>query len=255
MILILLFIGHRGTRVDFDENTIEAFEIAIKSGANYIEFDIRKSKDNKLIVIHDPSIDRTTNGKGLLKNFTYTEIKTFKTVLSGNYVPLLSEVLEKFKGKTKFIIDLKEVGIREDLIGLINEKKIIEDCVFSGRILKELTFIKSRIPQSKICYNISKGQDLSIKEFLNLGKYKKLSFIPDMINLNSHLITPRFIDICHKNEILALTWDFIDYVKPIEIIKKLVKMDIDGILFENYIHINIIKNWLNLNYTISSRKD
>lgn len=240
----MLFIGHRGTRVGFDENTIEAFEIAIKSGADYIEFDIRKSKDNKLIIIHDPSIDRTTNGKGLLKNFTYAEIQTFKTVLSGNYIPLLSEVLEKFKGKSKFIIELKEVGIRKYLIGLINEKKIFKDCIFSGRILKELNFIKSRIPQSKICYNISKGQDLSFKEFLNLGKYKKLTFIPDMINLNSHLITPRFIDVCHKNDILALTWDFMDYLNPIEIIKKIVKMGIDGILFDNYININIIKNWL-----------
>ena len=49
---ITLFIGHRGTLVDYDENTLEAFDIAIKSGANCIELDVRRTKDRKLIVFH-----------------------------------------------------------------------------------------------------------------------------------------------------------------------------------------------------------
>ena len=55
---ISIYAGHRGTLVDYDENTLEAFEIALKSGANYIEFDVRKTNDNELIVFHDSSVDR-----------------------------------------------------------------------------------------------------------------------------------------------------------------------------------------------------
>ena len=58
---ITLFIGHRGTLVDYDENTLESFDIAIKSGANCIELDVRRTKDNKLIVFHDKSLANTVH--------------------------------------------------------------------------------------------------------------------------------------------------------------------------------------------------
>ena len=80
MISNFLFIGHRGTRVDFDENTILAFKKAIEYKANYIEFDVRKTKDRKLVVLHDSTLNRTTDGSGLLKDFNYKEIRAFKTV-------------------------------------------------------------------------------------------------------------------------------------------------------------------------------
>ena len=73
------YIGHRGTRVGFDENTISAFEKVIDYGANYIEFDVQKTKDGKLIILHDYSLERTTNGSGLLREYTYQEIKNFRT--------------------------------------------------------------------------------------------------------------------------------------------------------------------------------
>ncbi len=100
-------IGHRGTRI-LDENTIYAFTKALKYGAEYIEFDIRKTKDNKLIVIHDATLERTTIGSGLIKNLTYDQISKYKTKMNDEKIPLLSDVLEIFKGKIKFMIELKE---------------------------------------------------------------------------------------------------------------------------------------------------
>ena len=70
----MITIGHRGTRVDFDENTIGAFKKAIEYGADYIEFDIHRTKDGQLIVMHDKSLNRTTTGSGLIKNCYFTEI-------------------------------------------------------------------------------------------------------------------------------------------------------------------------------------
>jgi len=241
----LLFIGHRGTRIDFDENTIIAFEMAILAGANYIEFDVRKSKDEKLIVIHDSALERTTNGEGLLKNYNYKEIKQFKTRLNNYHIPLLSDVLGRFAGKTKFIIELKEVGIGEKIIELVYKKNLMKDCIFSGRILSELINIKNLVPESLICYNITKGKGLKLKEFFNLAVKRELPLNFDMVNLNSHLINPQFIEICRKNNILALAWDFIEYLNPLERIKRFVEMGIDGILFDNYQNIEIAKRWLN----------
>ena len=102
-----LFIGHRGTRIS-DENTIYAFNKALKYGAEYIEFDVRKTKDNKLIIIHDATLERTTKGSGLIKNLTYNDISKYKTKRNSSKIPLLSDVLEKFKDQIKFMIELKE---------------------------------------------------------------------------------------------------------------------------------------------------
>ena len=82
------YIGHRGTRVGFDENTNTAFETVIKYGANYIEFDVQKTNDGKLIILHDYSLERTTNGSGLLREYSYQEIKTFRTKKKENKFPI-----------------------------------------------------------------------------------------------------------------------------------------------------------------------
>jgi glycerophosphoryl diester phosphodiesterase len=60
----LVVIAHRGNHVDFPENTIASFKEAIKAGADYVEVDLRTSRDGHLVVVHDATVDRTTNGKG-----------------------------------------------------------------------------------------------------------------------------------------------------------------------------------------------
>lgn len=238
------YIGHRGTRVGFDENTISAFEKVIEYGANYIEFDIQKTKDGKLIILHDYSLERTTNGSGLLREYTYQEIKNLRTKKKREQIPNLADLLDILKGKTKFIIELKGENVRNELLSLVNKKDLINDCVFSGRCLGDLLSIKLNYPESKICYNITKGRDITLKKILNLGKKKKLSEKPDLISLKSNLITSQFIDICHNNNILTLSWDFINYKNAIDNIKSLVNSGIDGILFDNYKNIPIIKRWV-----------
>ncbi|MFW9936850.1 MAG: glycerophosphodiester phosphodiesterase [Candidatus Thorarchaeota archaeon] len=240
----MFLIGHRGTRLDFDENTIEAFKIALKFGAKIIEFDVRKLKDDNLVIFHNHSLERTTNSNGLLKNFTYQEIKTIKTKKRERKIPLLSEVFEFFKGKCKFLIDLKDEGIFEDIINLINNYDLLDDCIFSGRNLKELMMIKHQLPKTQVCYNITKGRDLSLSEFSKLASNGSLIFKPDLISLKSNLIDLIFIQTCHKNNIMVLAWNFINYSNPIKVIKDIIKMGINGILFDNYKNISLIKKWI-----------
>lgn len=236
-----LYIGHRGTRTNFDENTIEAFKKAIEFGANYIELDVRKIKDNELIVLHDPSLDRTTKGTGLIINFLWAEIRNFKTKIKNEKIPLLSKVLDEFKGKIKFMIELKGQDVRDDVIKLVNAMDLLKECIFSGRRLNDLKEIKNKTPEAKICYNITKGDPLTLDDFLQLGSQKKLSLDIDMISLRSNLITPEFINICHSNNILALSWDFLEYKNPISKIKSLIDIQIDGVLFDNHKNISVIK--------------
>ncbi len=245
MVKEFIFIGHRGTRTKFDENTLVAFDKAIEYGADYIEFDVRKTKDEKFVIMHDLSLERTTNGLGLLKNFTFNEIRRLKTNFNHSHIPSLFEILNKLKGKTKFMIELKEEGLKEGIPKLIEKIRLFDDVIFSGRCLSDLEFIKNNYFQSKVCYNITKGVGLKISEFLKLGKKKVLYFKPDLISLRSDLISKEFINISHKNGILALGWDFLKFEDPLSKIEILIKLGIDGILFDNYENILNIKNWIN----------
>ena len=242
--MLKLFIGHRGTIVDYDENTLDAFEIALKSGANYIEFDVRKTIDNKLVIFHDSKVDMLTNTLGDLEKFTYPEIASMHFKLTESHVPTLDEVLKKFKKRIKFIVELKSENIRESVLKTINNHSLLKDCIISGRNLRDLELVKQNYPENYVCYNITKGQGLNLEEFMIQGKDRSLNFIPDLINLHSKKITQEFIEICHNNGIFALSWGFIGYIKPIEVIKGLIKMGIDGILFDNYKNIKHTKQWL-----------
>ncbi|MFX1503722.1 MAG: glycerophosphodiester phosphodiesterase [Promethearchaeota archaeon] len=242
MSINILYIGHRGTRVNSDENTIESFKKALEFGANYIEFDVRKTNDGKLIILHDSTLDRTTNGSGLIRNLRYNEVLKFRTKNYNFKIPLLSQTIKILKGRIKFMIDLKEDDIKEKILDLVNKFNLLDDCIFSGRNLSVLEDIKSTYQNSKICYNITKGLELKVNEFLDSNRLEKLKFKPDMISLRSNLVNIKFIQKCRLNNIKSLAWDFISYNNPINIIKSMINMGIDGILFDNYKNIKKIKN-------------
>lgn len=236
-----LFIGHRGTRRDFDENTILAFKKAKEYGANYIEFDIRKTKDKKLVVLHDSYLDRTTDGTGLLKDFTYEEIRAVKTVMYKNSIPLLTEVLDEFNGQINFMIELKEEDLVDDVAEVIKANNLIGNIVISGKRLHDLLRIKNKVPHIRICFNITNGLGLSLLEFLKMEEEIKKKFKIDMISLKSNLISQKFIEKCHVNEIMALSWDFLGYENPITKINSLITKGIDGILFDDFYNIKKIR--------------
>lgn len=121
-------IAHRGGSKLAPENTIAAFKNAIKIGVDMIEIDVHLSKDGEIIVIHDGSVDKTTNGKGEIKDLTLAEIKKldagswFSDKYVNEKVSTLSEVLQAIDGKAKLLIEIKDGD--EKYPGL--EKKIVE---------------------------------------------------------------------------------------------------------------------------------
>ncbi|MHA2007411.1 MAG: glycerophosphodiester phosphodiesterase [Promethearchaeota archaeon] len=243
MIQDFLFIGHRGTRTNFDENTITAFIKSIEHGANCIEFDVRKTKDKKIVILHDNTLDRTTDGIGVLKQCTYNSIRNIKTIIHGDTIPLLSEVLCRLKKKTFFMVELKERNLLNAVINIVNECDVLDKVIFSGRYLKDLNHVKKMFSHSYTCFNITKGVGLNLGKFLKKGIEKEHTFNFDMVSLRSDLISKDFIEICHQNKIRSLSWNFLNYTNPIKKIKSLIELGIDGILFDNHLNIYNIKQW------------
>ncbi len=108
-----IIVGHRGAAGHAPENTMASFRKAIELGADWIELDVHLSKDGQLMVMHDPTVDRTTNGTGAIGNMTYDEIRQldagswFGDSFAGEKVPALADVIREVNGRAKLLIELK----------------------------------------------------------------------------------------------------------------------------------------------------
>lgn len=112
----LVVIAHRGAHQKAPENTVASIQNAIQLGADYVELDLRTSKDGALILMHDQTVDRTTNGKGKVAAYSLEELKALK-VFNNNkrthQIPTFSEALKEAKGKINIYLDFKDADIEK----------------------------------------------------------------------------------------------------------------------------------------------
>jgi glycerophosphoryl diester phosphodiesterase len=115
----VMLIAHRGASGYVPENTASSFKKAVELNVEAVEFDVYQCKSGDLIVMHDAHVDRTTDGKGLIKNKTLDELKALN-VKGGGKIPTFSEVLDILDAQTKIVIDIKEEGVAQELAKIIN---------------------------------------------------------------------------------------------------------------------------------------
>lgn len=106
----VLVVSHRGDWRNAPENSLQAFRNSIRMGVDMIEIDLKKTKDGHLVLMHDDTIDRTTNGTGMPSDYTLEEIRKFRLVNglgreTNHCIPTLEEVLNLCKGKILINID------------------------------------------------------------------------------------------------------------------------------------------------------
>lgn len=163
-------VAHRGSRINRPENTLAAFEEAIRVGADGIELDVHLSKDGEIVVIHDETVDRTTNGVGLVKDMTVAELKEldagiwFDTEYAGQRLPTLREVFEllaerQYKGVLN--IELKTSvypykGIEKKIGTLLAEADWPFEVMYSSFSLRSLLKMHRIDPKAELGYLVSK---------------------------------------------------------------------------------------------------
>lgn len=125
-----LRIGHRGAAGTHPENTMVSFRHALELGVHGVEFDIHRSRDGHLVVIHDPTLERTTTGKGLIRDLTLAEIRQVDAGVNkgaqfaGERVPTLLELIRATPPECMLFLELKAgslhyPGIERDLVDLL----------------------------------------------------------------------------------------------------------------------------------------
>ncbi|MBQ6823115.1 MAG: glycerophosphodiester phosphodiesterase, partial [Clostridia bacterium] len=98
--------AHRGWSAKYPENTMEAFRAAVEAEVDQIETDVRITKDGELVLIHDATVDRTTNGSGKVCEMTLAELQALDAG-NGNRVPLLTDLLELVKDHPTMTLDIE----------------------------------------------------------------------------------------------------------------------------------------------------
>ncbi len=143
----MIIFGHRGAPgyPPQAENTLSSFRKALSCGATGLEFDIRRCRDGRMVVIHDDTIDRTTNGSGRVADLTYEDLKQFDAG-SGEPIPLLSEVLDEFGTRCILNIELKEPGLGSELKKLLLEKRLERHVIVSAFDWNELRLFPPEVP-------------------------------------------------------------------------------------------------------------
>lgn len=162
--------AHRGASDRFNESTITAYQIAAKDGVDALELDLRMTKDNVLIVMHDTTIDRTTNGKGKIEELTLNELQSFVTVgrfnntVTKEKVPTLEEILQAFGSTQNYYIETRLVNgealMEEGLVELLKAYSLIDKNVVTIQSFSEKSLEKmaTLAPETRLTLLFKKGK-------------------------------------------------------------------------------------------------
>ena len=170
--------AHRGSRINRPENTLAAFEEAVRVGADGIELDVHLSQDGQVVVLHDETLDRTTDGSGFVHEWTLADLQQldagswFDPAFSGQRIPSLAEVLDLlealgFRGRLNIELKRgKNRGMEKKIHSLLEQKQWSFEVLFSSFSLRALWRLHRLLPGAEVAYLIKKSRFL-----LHLGKY------------------------------------------------------------------------------------
>lgn len=223
--------AHRGASGYAPENTLEAFELAIKQKADGIELDVQLSKDGIPVVFHDETLNRVTDGKGYLKDYTLEELKKF-TVLKGRFpeydkakIPTLKEVLELVKpAGIQVNIELKTgiywyPEIEKKTIELVNELEMQEKVVYSSFNHYSIQKVKEIEPKAECAYLYS-------DVILNVDEYAKKTKVEGLHPAVYHVKMADFLQEYKKSGLKVRVWT----VNEKEDLKVLIQAGITAVI-------------------------
>lgn len=235
-----LIIAHRGASGIVPENTLIAFKKAMEIGVDRIEMDLRQTIDGEVIVLHDKTIRRTTNGWGSARKLPLKKIQRYSAgswfhhEFSKEKVPTFREVLELVDGRTTLLLEIKDGspyhhGIEKNVIQLINEYNAHDWCIvqsFNDRVLKNFRALPDLNSDVQKLFEIV----IPVAPFYGGSRFtykalKSYDFAQE-VNVNFKNVTPLVVQKVHKMGKKINVWTVNDAYD----LKLFVDMGVDGII-------------------------
>jgi glycerophosphoryl diester phosphodiesterase len=211
---------HRAANEYAPENTRAAAQVALGWGVDYIEVDVRTSKDGVMYILHDPTVDRTTNGHGTIHRLTSREIDALDAgrrsdpKFAGEKVPRLKPYLEWIKGKAKVYFDVK-VADPKKLVKLIHRLGLEKDCfLWSGNpaLMKAL---RKQAPDLPLKVNASTPDQV---------EKAKQEYNARIVEFGAGDITPELLETCRRLGIKSMV---METRKDADVFRKILDAHVD----------------------------
>jgi glycerophosphoryl diester phosphodiesterase len=230
-------IGHRGYPAKYPENTLASFQGALAAGVKMVELDVMLSRDRKLVVIHDESLERTTNGKGAVADHTLAELRRldagswFDTSFAGQRLPELGEVLDLVDGRAYANIEIKSSAyepnhppdaVEKQVVALLRQKQMLVTALVSSfdvNILEQLAAMKAAPAIAFISEEPAGKNTLEMCTRLNA-----FSWHPDC-----KILTPAQVEMMHASAIKVFPWN----VDELEDYIAMRDMKVEGVIIND----------------------
>lgn len=228
----VMVIGHRGFSGVAPENTVSAFRKAIEAGCDMVELDVHLSRDGKVVVIHDETLERTTNGKGKIADFTLKELENldagawFGSQFAGEKMPSLREVLDLAKGKILVNIEIKDgylgsytlIDLTDRTLQDVKRAGMVSQVLFSSFYPPSLERIRKGNPHAQVSFLFHQPWD-SLEEIARGNSFP-------ILNLRKSFLNKDKIATIHREGIKVNVYT-LDSVKEME---QFIRWGVDGII-------------------------
>ena len=230
-------IAHRGFSQKYPENTLAAFEAAAAAGVQMIELDVMFSRDRKPVVIHDPTLERTTNGRGEVSDYTTGELKRldagswFDAAFAGQHLPELSDVLDLLKGRVYVNIEIKADAyeghhppdaIEKQIVAMVRKKGLQDYVLISSFEIEFLVQIAAMENPPAIAL-ISKTP--VTRRIVEICKHLNLfSWHP-----NQRITTPHQVNLMHSAGLKVFPYQ----VDTVEDYMRMADMKVEGVITDD----------------------
>ncbi|GAB6929452.1 glycerophosphodiester phosphodiesterase family protein [Paenibacillus sp. JCM 10914] len=235
-----IHIAHRGASGYAPENTLAAFAKADEMGADMLELDVQRSSDGQLVVIHDMTVDRTSNGKGKVGNMTLSELRRldvgswYSADFKDEVIPTLQEVLMRFGERTGLLIELKSPefypGIEQDLVACLQlhsqlhavdrHSSLIPPVIVQSANADSLQRLHKLMPEIPLGIVITSSSQLSKLRMNEVCTYA------DYVNISMRLVSRGLIQKIHQSGMKSFIWT----IRDMHQIPYLLHMKADGII-------------------------
>lgn len=215
-----LSVAHRGHSVEFPENTRPAYRKAVELGVEMIECDVNITSDSQLVMIHDATLDRTTNGTGRVSSATFDEIQRldagakFNPEFAGVRVPSTEETLSFYKeAGISACFEVKGADAEESkriasaLLDLIRKHHMLETTFMSAYNHEALSLAKSKCPElliapERLPDDAPPDPDEAVRQ--------ARSFPAPVLQHQYTVLSPEVIQALHENEVAVWSWSTTD---------------------------------------------
>lgn len=227
-----LRIAHRGASAHAPENTLAAFRRAVEIGTDAVEMDVHVTADGHVVVLHDATLDRTTNGSGAVAERSLAEVQSvdagswFDAVFAGERIPTLHEVLDFLPEEVLAVVEVKADAATLPTVEILRERNRLDDAVlisFLPEVLRLARWFEPRLPMSLL---IGRVLDISSSRANALAMlWAAQACGTSLLDLHWRLATPEVVEIIHRRGGSVWTWTVDDPTT----LQNLLEADVDGI--------------------------